>query len=103
MPPRGLLSRQRSPGAPPKPCSLTQATAVWNDSAAGINQLAYCGYRQARCNGTASLQAWDFQDTNARWGPGWGWLAAWGAQGSNSPARRAAVRVWAACAPASGR
>lgn len=41
---------------------------VWVPSADDINQELYCGYKQARCNGTSVIEgitnAWDFGNTN---------------------------------------
>lgn len=44
--------------------NLTQIFTNWSGSSQIDDQL-YCGYRQARCNGTSAIQAWDFQNTTS--------------------------------------
>ncbi|GAB4824041.1 hypothetical protein N2152v2_011087 [Parachlorella kessleri] len=45
------------------------AESVYEPSSDDINRLLYCGYRQARCDGTTRIQqysqAWDWRDTSA--------------------------------------
>lgn len=62
----GILDLARSAGVGQAPtANITQVDMVWQANADDINTQTYCAYRQARCDGTPSLQAWDFSGTSA--------------------------------------
>ena len=65
---RQVLAQSTNLGGDELTVTPLQTQQVYVDSAQGINELLYCGYKQARCNSTSEINeftnAWDFSGTD---------------------------------------
>lgn len=62
------LNSSEPENAPPLSVVPLETEQVYVDSIDAINEMLYCGYKQARCNGTSEINeftnAWDFSGTD---------------------------------------
>lgn len=65
---RQVLAQSTNLGGDELTVTPLQTQQVYVESAQGINDLLYCGYKQARCNSTSEINeftnAWDFSGTD---------------------------------------